>query len=64
MRTNRVYADTMVRFYRALSPVNLVPGVDGLRLAVEWGYQTMQDQLTEVTAMLEPVDLTAAGVTS
>ena len=62
MRTNRVYADTMVRFNRALSPVNLVPGVDGLRLAVEWGYQTMQDHLAEVSAMLEPVDLETAGV--
>ena len=62
MRTNRVYADTLVRFNRTLSPINLVPGAAGLALAVEWGYQTMNDHLAEAKAMLEPVDLAACGV--
>lgn len=64
MRMNRVYADTMVRFRRTLSPVNLVPGRAGLEQAVAWGYQTMEDVLPEVRAMLAPVDIAAAGVAS
>ncbi|WP_423822191.1 patatin-like phospholipase family protein [Salinisphaera sp. SPP-AMP-43] len=57
MRINRVYADTMVRFYKTLSPVNLVPGRSGLELAVEWGRQTMEEKLPEVRAMLAPCEL-------
>lgn len=57
MRINRVYADTMVRFQRTLSPTNLVPGRAGLELAVEWGRQSMQDKLPEVRAMLAPAVL-------
>lgn len=57
MRVNRVYADTMVRFQRTLSPTNLVPGRGGLELAVEWGRQTMRDKLPEVRAMLAPAEL-------
>ncbi|MES1936890.1 patatin-like phospholipase family protein [Salinisphaera hydrothermalis] len=57
MRVNRVYADTMVRFQRTLSPTNLVPGRAGLELAVEWGRQTMQEKLPEVKAMLAPAML-------
>lgn len=57
MRINRVYADTMVRFHRTLSPMNLVPGRAGLELAVAWGRQTMQEQLPEVRAMLAPAAL-------
>ncbi|RJS92494.1 patatin-like phospholipase family protein [Salinisphaera sp. Q1T1-3] len=64
MRINRVYADTMVRFRRTLSPINLVPGRSGLELAVNWGYQTMESQLPEVRAMLETVSVEAAGVRS
>ncbi|MGB7757186.1 MAG: patatin-like phospholipase family protein [Salinisphaera sp.] len=57
MRVNRVYADTMVRFRRTLSPTNLVPGRAGLELAVEWGRQSMQEKLPEVRAMLAPATL-------
>lgn len=57
MRVNRVYADTMVRFRRTLSPTNLVPGRAGLELAVEWGRQAMQEKLPEVRAMLAPATL-------
>ncbi|MGN8158219.1 patatin-like phospholipase family protein [Salinisphaera sp. RV14] len=60
MRVNRVYADTMVRFRRTLSPTNLVPGRAGLELAVAWGRQTMQERLPEVRAMLAPATLGAA----
>lgn len=61
MRINRVYADTMVRFRRTLSPTNLVPGRAGLELAVEWGRQTMQENLPEVRAMLAPAALGGAA---
>lgn len=60
MRINRVYADTMVRFRRTLSPTNLVPGRAGLELAVEWGRQAMYDKLPEVRAMLAPATLSDA----
>lgn len=54
MRINRVYADTMVRFRRTLSPVNLVPGRTGLEQAVAWGRQAMAAKMPEVRAMLAP----------
>lgn len=58
MRVNRVYADTLVRFDKTLSPLNIVPGGDALDMAVGWGYQQMDSQIEEVREMLRPVTLT------
>ncbi|MES1924101.1 patatin-like phospholipase family protein [Salinisphaera sp. T31B1] len=60
MRINRVYADTMVRFDKTLSPLNIVPGGEALDLAVGWGYRQMDAQIDEVREMLRPVALTGA----
>jgi len=57
MRVNRVYADTMVRFNRTLSPLNIVPGPDAMDLAISWGYQEMDERMPEVKEMLRPVGL-------
>lgn len=57
MRVNRVYADTMVRFGRTLSPLNIVPGAGALDLSVGWGYQEMDERMPEVREMLRPVSL-------
>lgn len=58
MRANRVYADTMVRFRRTLSPMNIVPKADALQLAMSWGYAQMDSQMDEVTEMMRPMQLT------
>ena len=58
MRVNRVYADTMVRFNRTLSPLNIVPTGEALQLATRWGYQQMDHQLAEVQEMMRPMMLT------
>ncbi|MES1929289.1 hypothetical protein SADO_08532 [Salinisphaera dokdonensis CL-ES53] len=57
MRVNRVYADTMVRFDRTLSPLNIVPSPSALHLSVGWGYQEMDERMPEVEEMLRPVSL-------
>jgi hypothetical protein len=59
MRVNRVYADTMVRFDRTLSPLNIVPSPDALDLSVGWGYQEMDARMPEVREMLRTVSLFA-----
>ena len=59
MRVNRVYADTMVRFDRTLSPLNIVPSPDALDLSVGWGYQEMEARMPEVREMLRTVSLFA-----
>lgn len=62
MRANRVYADTMVRFHRTLSPLNIVPTGDALQLATQWGYQQMDSQLPEVCEMVRPMALDYPGL--
>jgi len=57
MRVNRVYADTMVRFDKTLSPLNIVPSGDAIDLAVGWGYQQMDGQIAEVHEMQRTVSL-------
>ncbi|MDA3920747.1 MAG: patatin-like phospholipase family protein [Salinisphaera sp.] len=61
MRVNRVYADTMVRFHRTLSPMNIVPQADALQMAMGWGYEQMDTQLAEVQEMMRPVRLDGAA---
>jgi len=61
MRVNRVYADTMVRFHRTLSPTNIVPNSQGLNLAMTWGYAQMDSQLAEVREMMRPMKLAYSG---
>ena len=63
MRVNRVYADTLVRFNRTLSPLNIVPGARSIHCAIDWGYQQMDVVLPEVREMMRPVrlDSSAAG---
>lgn len=57
MRVNRVYADTMVRFNKTLSPLNIVPGADAMDLAIGWGYQEMDEHMAEVKEMVRPMRL-------
>ncbi len=61
MRSNRVYADSMVRFSPTLSPINLVPAAASLDQAFQWGWDQMDARLPEVTAMLQPATWEAAG---
>lgn len=54
MRSNRVYADTMMRFEPTLSPVNIVPAASSVDQAYDWGWAQMDRAMPEVRAMLEP----------
>lgn len=54
MRSNRVYADTMIRFSPTLSPVNLVPADDALDQAFNWGWAQMDQAMPETREMLRP----------
>lgn len=64
MRSNRVYADTMMRFDPTLSPVNLVPATSSLDQAYNWGWAQMDRTMPEVRAMLEPATEAPAAIAS
>lgn len=55
MNRNARFADWIVRFDQALSPVTLVPGPEKLGQAINWGAEAVSDTIPMLNAMLEPV---------
>ena len=59
MNRNARFADWIVRFDHALSPVTLVPGAEKIRRALTWGREAVTDVAPMMNAMFEPVRWTA-----
>jgi hypothetical protein len=55
MARNAPFADWIVRFEPTLSPINLVPEPDRLDQAIEWGRAAIDEPMTFLERLLEPV---------
>jgi predicted acylesterase/phospholipase RssA len=55
MNRNARFADWIVRFDNALSPVTLVPGKEKIRKALTWGREAVTEVAPMLQAMLQPV---------